>query len=277
MPDLTYPGGKMRLYVEAPLHAGARVEPTPAQSHYLLNVMRAKAGDRVSLFNGRDGEWAALLSAAGKRACALVCDREIAPQSDVPDLWFVFAPVKKTPADYVAQKATELGVRVLQPVLTRRTVVRRVNEERLRANAIEAAEQSGRLTVPEVRSTVALEKLLAGWPAERKLVFCDEAGEAPSIIQALDKFHPPLAGRGRLRMRDNAFVGRGRAPRSGAGEGDAWAILTGPEGGFDPAERALVRAQRFAIPVSLGGRILRADTAGLAALAVWQAMKGDWH
>lgn len=248
MTDLTYPGGRLRLYVEAPLHARARVEPSPAQSHYLLNVMRAKAGGRVGLFNGRDGEWAAALSDIGKRACTLVCDREIAPQTDVPDLWFVFAPVKKTPADYVAQKATELGVRVLQPVLTRRTVVRRVNEERLRANAVEAAEQSGRLTVPEVRASVALEKLLADWPSDRLLLFCDEAGEAPPIAHALQ-----------------------------AAPGGPWAILTGPEGGFDPAERALIRALRFAIPVSLGGRILRADTAGLAALAVWQAMKGDWH
>lgn len=263
MTDLTYPGGRLRLHVEAPLGAGARVGPTPAQAHYLLHVMRAKAGDRVSLFNGRDGEWAAALCEMGKRVCTLVCDREIAAQTEVPDLWLVFAPVKKTPADYVAQKATELGVRVLQPVLTRRTIVRRVNEERLRANAVEAAEQSGRLTVPEVRAPLSLEKLLADWPVERKLLFCDEAGEAPPIAEALRSFPPPFAG--------------GRASRSGAGEGDTWAILTGPEGGFDPPERALIRAQAFAIPVSLGRRILRADTAGLAALAVWQAVKGDWR
>lgn len=248
MSDLTYPGGRLGLYVEAPLGAGARVEPTPAQVHYLLHVMRAKTGDRLSLFNGRDGEWAAVLSEAGKRVCALVCDREIAAQTEVPDLWFVFAPVKKTPADYVAQKATELGVRVLQPVLTQRTVVRRVNTDRLRANAMEAAEQSGRLTVPEVRAPVALEKLLTAWPADRLLLFCDEAGEAPPIAHALQ-----------------------------AAPAGSWAILTGPEGGFDPAERALIRATRFAVPVSLGRRILRADTAGLAALAVWQAMKGDWR
>lgn len=248
MPDLTYPRGKMRLYAEAPLGAGARVEPTPAQSHYLLHVMRAKEGDRLRLFNGRDGEWAAAVAQAGKRTCTFVCEKQVASQTDVPDLWLCFAPVKKTPADYVAQKATELGVRVLQPVLTRRTVVRRVNEERLRANAIEAAEQSGRLSVPEVRSTVALKKLLADWSSNRRLLFCDEAGEAPPIAEALQI-----------------------AP------GGPWAILTGPEGGFDPAERALIRHHAFVIPVSLGKRILRADTAGLAALAVWQALKGDWR
>lgn len=246
--DLTYPGGKMRLYVEAPLGAGAHIEPPAAQAHYLLHVMRAKDGDRLRLFNGRDGEWTAAVALAGKRTCTLVCEKQVAAQTDVPDLWLCFAPVKKTPADYVAQKATELGVRVLHPVLTRRTVVRRVNEERLHANAVEAAEQSGRLTVPEVRGAIALETLLANWPTERKLIFCDEAGEAPPIAEAL---RPATDG--------------------------PWAVLTGPEGGFDPAERALIRRHAFVIPVSLGKRILRADTAGLAALAIWQAMKGDWR
>lgn len=248
MTDLTYPGGKVRLYVEASLGQGTRIEPTHAQAHYLLHVMRARAGDCANLFNGRDGEWAASLTESGKRSCVLVCEKQVSAQTDVPDLWLVFAPVKKTPADYVAQKATELGVRVLQPVLTQRTIVRRVNEERLLANAVEAAEQSGRLTVPEVRASVALEKLLADWPAERKFLFCDEAGEAPPIADALA----------------NASAG-------------PWAVLTGPEGGFDPAERALIRRHAFVIPVSLGRRILRADTAGLAALAVWQALKGDWR
>jgi 16S rRNA (uracil1498-N3)-methyltransferase len=165
----------------------------------------------------------------------------------VPDLWLVFAPIKKTPADYVAQKATELGVAVLQPVITHRTIARRVNLERLRANAVEAAEQSERLSVPEIREPLRLNQLLQSWPAERQMLFCDEGGDAPSIFDAL------------------------RRERVGP-----WGILTGPEGGFDTEERTLIRNRKEAVPVSLGPRIMRADTAALAALAVWQAVLGDW-
>ncbi|MGB8366501.1 MAG: 16S rRNA (uracil(1498)-N(3))-methyltransferase [Rhizomicrobium sp.] len=246
--DLTYPGGKVRLYVDAPLGLRIRVEPTPPQAHYLLHVMRAKAGDRVSLFNGRDGEWLARIAEVSKRSCAMVCERQIAQQDEVPDLWLVFAPIKKTPGDYVVQKATELGVRLVKPVFTRRTIVTRVNLERMRANAVEAAEQSGRLSVPEIAEPQALSLLLAQWPQERRLLFCDEAGDAPPIASALAD-----------------------APNC------PWAILTGPEGGFDPGERDALRGKSFVVPVSLGRRILRADTAALAALAVWQAVKGDWH
>ncbi len=240
-------GGKVRLYVEAALDAGARVEATEAQEHYLLHVMRARAGDRVSLFNGRDGEWLARVAEVTKRGCTFECDRQTRPQQGTLDLRLCFAPIKKTPADYLAQKATELGVTVLQPVITRRTIVSRVNVERMRANAIEAAEQSDRLTVPEVREPLPLDKLLATWPADRRLLFCDEAGEASPIVEAL---------------------------RAAFG---AWAVLTGPEGGFDPAERAAIRTLPYVFPVSLGPRILRADTAALAALAVWQALVGDWR
>lgn len=246
--QLSEPGGKVRLYVEAPLSQGAGVEATPGQAHYLLHVMRARAGDHVSLFNGRDGEWLALIAQATKRDCSLVCERQTRAQEGTPDFWLCFAPIKKTPADYVAQKATELGVSMLQPVMTRRTIVSRVNLERLRTNAIEAAEQSDRATVPEVREPVPLEKLLAMWAPARRLLFCDEAGDAPPIAEAL------------------------RAAASGA-----WAVLTGPEGGFDPAERAAIRSHGFVIPVSLGPRVLRADTAALAAVAVWQALCGDWR
>ena len=246
--DLTEPGGEVRLFVEAPLGLGACVVAGEGQAHYLLHVMRAKVGDRVRLFNGRDGEWLARIAEARKRGCTLECETQIAPQTEVPDLWLAFAPIKKTPADYVVQKATELGVRVLQPVLTRRTIARRVNLERMRANAIEAAEQSGRVSVPETRELADLDKLLAAWPQERRILFCDEAGEAPSIADALR-----LAAPG------------------------PWAVLTGPEGGFDPAERDRLRALPFVVPVSLGTRILRADTAALAALAVWQALVGDWR
>ena len=246
--DITYPGGKVRLYVEVALGEGVRVTPDDGQTHYLLHVMRAKAGDRVGLFNGRDGEWLARIAEASKRGCTLECERLVAKQTQAPDLWLVFAPIKKTPADYLTQKATELGVRALQPVMTRRTIVTRVNLERMRANAVEAAEQSGRLDVPEIREPLAFEKLLAAWPQQRRILFCDEAGDAPLIAEAL------------------------RAASDGP-----WAVFTGPEGGFDPAERMALRTLPFVTPVSLGERILRADTAALAALSVWQAVKGDWR
>jgi len=245
--DLVHPGGKLRLFVEAPLAEGARFSPGEAQSHYLLHVMRAKRGDRLTLFNGSDGEWAACIAETAKRNAVLECLSLLAPQSEVPDLWLVFAPVKKTPADYLAQKATELGVRLLQPVITRRTIVTRVNLDRLKANAVEAAEQSGRLGVPEVREPLAFDTLLQNWPPERRLLYCDEAG-APPIAEALQT-----------------------APAG------PWAVITGPEGGFAPEEREALRARSFVTPVSLGRRILRADTAALAALAVWQSLCGDWN
>ena len=248
MNELVEPGGKVRLFVEESLGPNLRVEPTAQQAHYLLHVMRAKNGDGVSLFNGRDGEWTAKIAEASRRACLLVCERKIAEQSATPDIWLCFAPIKKTPGDYVAQKATELGVRALQPVFTRRTIVRRVNGERLRANAIEAAEQSGRLSVPDVREPKDLDVLLRAWPEDRRILYCDEAGDAPSI--------------------HNGLVAAPDGP---------WAVLTGPEGGFDEAERARIRALPNTVPVTLGSRILRADTAALAALAVWQSLKGDWH
>lgn len=246
--ELTYPGGKLRLYVEAALAAGLRVTPDNKQLHYLLHVMRAKVGDRVSLFNGRDGEWLARVTDVSKRSCSLDCDRMIAKQGDVPDLWLCFAPIKRTPADYIVQKATELGVRMLQPVVTRRTIASRINLERMRANAIEAAEQSGRTSIPEIRAPLALDKLLAAWPKERRLIFCDESGDAPPLAQALrtDKDQP-------------------------------CAILIGPEGGFEPAERDALRAHGLVTSIALGPRILRADTAALAALAIWQSVRGDWR
>ena len=244
MAELTEPGGKVRLFVEQALCEGARVPLSAPQAHYLLHVMRARQGDRVSLFNGRDGEWLASIAEATRRACVLTCERQTKQQVADADLWLVFAPIKKTPADYVTQKATELGVSVLQPVITRRTIVHRINGERMRANAIEAAEQSGRLTVPEIRAPLDLSRLLKEWPKGRSLLFCDEGG-APPILDALR----------------NAAKG-------------PWAVLTGPEGGFDEDERKAIRALPSTIPASLGPRILRADTAALAALAIWQAQCG---
>ena len=245
--ELIIPGGKLRLYVDAAIGDGLRVVPVEQQAHYLIHVMRAKKGDRVRVFNGRDGEWSARIVEVSKRSCALGCEEKNAEQAGVPDVWLCFAPIKQTPADYVAQKATELGVRVLQPVFTRRTIVRRVNLERMRANAIEAAEQSGRLSVPETRQPLSFEKLVSSWPTERRLIFCDEGGAAVPIAAALSR-EPALP----------------------------CAIFTGPEGGFEPAERDLLRGLSFVVPVSLGARILRADTAALAALAIWQSLRGDW-
>ena len=243
--EITEAGGKLRLCVTAELGTGAAVSVSEGQAHYLLHVMRAKPGQFVSLFNGRDGEWLAEIESAAKRGVTLTCRKQTATQAGVPDLWLVFAPVKKTPSDYLTQKATELGVSCLLPVMTRRTVVSRINQERMAANAIEAAEQSGRLSVPEIREAVTLEKALASWPKERRLYFCDEGGEAQPLAKA-------------------------------AQAGPA-AILTGPEGGFDPAERKMLRALPFVTPVTLGPRILRADTAALAALAIWQSVAGDFR
>jgi 16S rRNA (uracil1498-N3)-methyltransferase len=243
--ELTEAGGRTRLYVTADLGAGMAVPLSDGQSHYLLHVMRAQQGDTVRLFNGRDGEWVAGIAGIAKRGVIVTVRARTAPQMEVPDLWLCFAPVKKTPADYLAQKATELGAACLQPVFTRRTIVTRVNEERLAANAIEAAEQSGRLSVPRTPAPLTLEKLLASWPAQRPLYFCDEGGEARPLA-AVAKPAPA-------------------------------AILTGPEGGFDPAERRMLRSCAFVVPVTLGPRILRADTAALAALALWQGAAGDWR
>jgi 16S rRNA (uracil1498-N3)-methyltransferase len=245
--DVKEAGGKTRLYVTGDLVAGMAVTLDEGQSHYLLHVLRAQAGNHVLLFNGHDGEWLAEIAQAGKRGVTAKCLTQTQPQSNVPDIWLAFAPVKKTPSDYLVQKAVELGASVLLPVFTRRTIVSRINEERMAANAIEAAEQSGRLSVPEIREGASLDKLLGSWPQERRLLFCDEGGDAKAMTQAA------------------------RESRGGP-----TGILTGPEGGFDPAEREALRALPFVMPVTLGPRILRADTAALAALAIWQAVAGDW-
>ncbi len=245
--ELAEAGGKTRLYVTGNLGQAATVTLDEGQSHYLLHVLRGKAGSRVSLFNGRDGEWLAEITQAAKRGVTVTCLSQTRMQAGPIDIWLAFAPVKKTPSDYLVQKATELGASVLQPVFTRRTIVSRINQERMAANAAEAAEQSGRLNVPEIREAVTLEKLLSDWPKERRLLFCDEGGDAKAMTQAA------------------------RESRGGPS-----AILTGPEGGFDPGERAALRALPFVMPVTLGPRILRADTAALAALAIWQSIAGDW-
>jgi 16S rRNA (uracil1498-N3)-methyltransferase len=241
-----------RLFVETGLGAGVEAPLDEAQAHYLRNVMRRADGSPLSLFNGRDGEWAATLSLRGKKAAAALVGAQTRAQAAEPDLWLCFAPVKRARIDYIAEKATELGVSVLQPIVTQHTAVERVNVDRLRANAIEAAEQTERLSVPEVRAPVDLTRLLGEWPSGRRLLMCDETGGGPPIADV-------LAG-----LDANART----AP---------WAIIIGPEGGFAAAELQLLRRIKDVTAVGLGPRILRADTAALAALAVWQALVGDWR
>jgi 16S rRNA (uracil1498-N3)-methyltransferase len=242
----------IRLYVEAPLAAGASVGLSRDQAHYLRSVMRLEAGAALLLFNGGDGEWRGRIDGLGKGWASVALEARTREQTAEPDLWLVFAPIKRARIDFVAQKATELGVSALVPVFTRRTAVERVNAERLRANAIEAAEQCERLSVPAVLEPEPLEKLLARWPAERRLLLCDETGGEP-IADALAEHRR-----------------RSLAP-------GPWAVVVGPEGGFEPGELDRMRKLPIVTAVGLGPRALRADTAALAALACWQAQLGDWH
>ena len=240
-----------RIYVDAPLGPGGAVALSAAQAHYLGAVMRRGAGDRLLLFNGRDGEWRAEIAALGRKRAAATVESRTRPQADGPDLWLLFAPVKRTPIDRIARAATELGVSAILPVVTRRTAARRVNLDRLRANAVEAAEQCQRLSVPDCRAPVRLDEALADWPPDRRLLLCDETGAGNRIAEALD---------GAL---DCAPAG-------------PWAVAVGPEGGFAADEIAALAALPGALRVGLGPRILRAETAAAAALACWQAIAGDW-
>lgn len=240
-----------RLHVEDGLAAGAQIALDRAQSNYLLNVLRMKDGDEVLLFNGRDGEWRAALRQEGRKQASLVAGEMTRPQAPLADLHYLFAPLKHARLDYMVQKAVEMGACALRPVLTRYTQPGRVNLERMRANAVEACEQCGVLAVPAIAEPVALEALLAGWQAgegARILVFCDEGEASQNPLAALDRLSP----------------------------GSPLAVLVGPEGGFSEDERALLRAQPFVVPMPLGPRVLRADTAAVAALAVVQARLGDW-
>lgn len=241
---------RARLFVADPLAAGASVGLKSGQAHYLQHVLRLEAGDAIALFNGRDGEWGGTIAGFGKGWASVDVTALRRAQGPEPDLWLLFAPIKHGRIDYLAQKATELGVSLLQPVLTAHTHVARVNTARLAANAIEAAQQTGRLTVPETREPVSLEEALAAWPAARRLMFCDESGGGLPVAEAL------------AAEREAA-----RAP---------WAVLIGPEGGFAASELDALRKLPFVMPVSLGPRLLRADTAAVAALACWQAALGDW-
>jgi 16S rRNA (uracil1498-N3)-methyltransferase len=241
-----------RLYVEAALAPGQAVGLDHGQAHFLRSVLRLAPGARLAVFNGRDGEWLAEIEALGKGWCSLTLLEQRRLAEPEPDLWLVFAPIKRARIDFMAEKATELGCSLLQPVMTRFTAVSRVNEERLAANAREAAEQCERLTVPVVRETVGFGQLLDGWPAGRRLLVCAEWGEARPIADALQAI-------------------RAESP----GDAGPWAVMTGPEGGFAESELDALRKLPFVTPVGLGPRILRADTAALAAIACWQAVLGD--
>ena len=254
----------IRLFVTQPLASGAEIVPEAAQAHYLLNVMRLKPGAELLLFNGRDGEWRAVLIEADKRRCRLQAASLTRPQAAPPDLELAVALVKRARLETIIEKAAELGCRRVRLVLTRRTNADHARIERLRAIAAEASEQTGRLDVPEVCEPVKLERLLDEWPGKRRLMFCDEAGDDPEAPWGGDS--------GRARPVIGSLL-----PRAGGEETAGWTILIGPEGGFDPAERERLRALPFVTPVTLGPRILRADTAAIAALTLWQAALGDWR
>lgn len=238
----------IRLYTGADLVADAEISCNAAQANYLNNVMRMRAGDILLVFNGRDGEWQAEITRTGRSDCLLTAHEQTRPQSSGPDIHYLFAPLKKARLDYMVQKATEMGVAVLHPVITRRTIAERMNLERMHANIIEAAEQCGVLRVPDLREPEKLLNVLDSWPDDRALIFADEAAAIASPIEVL----------------------------KGVPEGPV-AVLIGPEGGFDEAERETLRRKPFVYTISLGPRIMRADTAAIAALALVNAVCGDWR
>jgi 16S rRNA (uracil1498-N3)-methyltransferase len=242
-----------QLYLDAPLAPGATLGLDRAQANYLGNVLRLRAGDPVLVFNGRDGEWHAVLAPSGKRALSLLIQECIRPQTGALDLHYLFAPLKHARLDYMVQKAVEMGVSRLQPVLTRHAQAARVNLDRMRANAIEAAEQCGILTLPEIAAPLSFERVIAERDPARVLVFCDEDAETKDPVAALSAARP----------RDGV-----RAPL---------AVLIGPEGGFADDERAALLDLPNVVRLALGPRILRADTAAVAALALVDAVLGDWR
>lgn len=235
------PSSLPRLFVPETLAAGAALTLEGAPANYLVNVLRLGPGARVKLFDDRTGEWLAEIAEAGKKRVALVVGERLRERETVPDLWLLFAPIKRGRIDWLVEKATELGVARLVPVITRRTVVDRLNLDRLNAHIVEAAEQCGRTALAELAEPVKLEAMLAAWPGGRMLYFADESG------------------------------GAALAPRPGPA-----AILIGPEGGFADEERRAIRALPHSTPISLGPRVLRADTAAVAAVSLWMSAAGDW-
>jgi 16S rRNA (uracil1498-N3)-methyltransferase len=236
-----------RLFVPDDLAEGRPIEPSPPQTHYLLNVLRLGEGAEILLFNGRDGEWRATVRQAGRKKLTLTPTERARPQPPLPDLFYCFAPLKQGRLDYLVQKAVEMGAGILQPVITQHTQVTKLGVDRLQANAIEAAEQCGILAIPPVREPVKLDRLLSDWEPRRRLIFCDEDAGAHNPLPALQAIEECKLG-----------------------------VLVGPEGGFSDAERKALRALPFVTAIPLGPRILRADTAAVAALAIVQAAIGDW-
>jgi 16S rRNA (uracil1498-N3)-methyltransferase len=252
--------GKVRLYVEHPLGPGQAVPLTEAQAHYLFSVMRMGPGDGVALFNGRDGEWRASVAQVARRGGVLVCETMTAPLAMPPDVWLLFAPLKKARTDFIVEKAVELGAARILPVQTRFTNAERIREDKMRAHAVEAAEQCGATFVPEVAELQPLDRVLDRWPQDRRILWADEA----------------FAGGGRSSALSGVIAGvRSDDAREG-GRAAGWAILIGPEGGFHPDEAARLRRMPQVVPVGLGPRILRAETAAVAALVLWQSRWGDW-
>lgn len=240
-----------RLYVEPDLASGQLIALGREQANYLVNVLRMGQGDELVVFNGRDGAWLGKIESAVKKSLTIKLLEQSAPQTPPSGLWYGFAPLKAARLDYIVQKAVEMGVGIIQPVITQHTQVSRIKTERLHANAIEAAEQCEVLFVPEIAPEITLPKLIAGWKTghgDRKLILADESEVSASPAETLNKI-----------------------------KGERVGLLIGPEGGFSDEERDLLRRQDFVVPVSLGPRILRADTAAVAALAVIQSIIGDWR
>ncbi|MBK8860293.1 MAG: 16S rRNA (uracil(1498)-N(3))-methyltransferase [Sphingomonadales bacterium] len=240
------PQSTPRLFVESPLADSIELSVSGPQAHYLISVMRMKIGSPIKLFDSISGEWLAEVAIIGKRDLILRVTGQLRAREAVPDIWLLAAPIKKARIDLVAEKACELGVARYQPVITRRTVIERLNMDRLRSHMVEAAEQCGRTVLPDMAEPIKLAALLRAWPTDRILYFADESGGEPFA---------------------NAAAAR---------QGPA-AILIGPEGGFDDEERTAIRALPQSVPISLGPRILRAETAAIAALSIWMASAGDWR
>ena len=236
-----------RLFVTGDLLSGTSLTIEGQKAHYIVNVLRMAEGAELLVFNGRHGEWRARLAARSKKSATLTLAEQTRPQPPLPDLVYCFAPLKQGRLDYLVQKAVEMGAGVLQPMITQHTQVARIGADRIEANAVEAAEQCGVLTIPETREAVRLERLLAGWPPDRRLIFCDEDASTNNPLPALSAIAERKLG-----------------------------LLVGPEGGFSEDERRQLRALPFVTAIPLGPRILRADTAAVAALALIQATIGDW-
>jgi 16S rRNA (uracil1498-N3)-methyltransferase len=238
----------IRLYIPQPISAGAALTPTLDQSRYLTQVMRLQRGDAILVFNGRDGEWRCILADLLKKGVILTAQEQVRPQAIGPDVQLLMAVVKKSAMEFAIEKATELGVRQIRPLLTARTQGHHLRLDRLDAIAIESAEQTGRMDLPMIDDPARLTEVLDGWDPGRRLMFCDETG-GPPVMKTL----------------------------SAEDAAEPWAILIGPEGGFSPQERERLRALPYTVAVSLGPRVLRADTAAVAALTLWQAAVGDWE